>query len=86
MDYVDFIDEEGIYHLKERDDKFDERGNPLFDPNFYRDMYGEVLERHDFVTDEDMLTHYIEYGKDENRFSTQESFDEFTEKKRNLAY
>ncbi|MBR1440997.1 MAG: FecR domain-containing protein [Lachnospiraceae bacterium] len=69
-DYLDYIDEDGIWHLKD---------GTLFDPNFYRSMYGEILEGDGFVTDEDLLKHYLEYGKTEKRFTTQESYDEFTE-------
>ena len=69
-DYVEYIDENGIWHLKD---------GTLFDPNFYRSMYGEILEGEGFVTDEDLLKHYLEYGKTEKRFTTQESYDDFTE-------
>ena len=69
-DYLDYIDEKGIWHLKD---------GTLFDPAFYKKMYGDVLEENGFVTEEDMLKHYLEYGRDEKRFTTQESYDEFTE-------
>ncbi len=69
-DYVDYIDENGVYHLKD---------GTLFDPAFYRQMYGEILEENGYISDEDLLRHYLEYGKDEKRFANQEDYDEFTE-------
>ncbi len=69
-DYLDYIDEKGIWHLKD---------GTLFDPAFYKKMYGDVLEIDGFVSEEDMLKHYLEYGKKEKRFTTQESYDAFTE-------
>ena len=69
-DYIAYIDENGIWHLKD---------GTLFDPNFYREMYGDALEEGGYITDEDMLRHYLEYGRDEKRFTTQESYDAFTE-------
>ncbi|MBR1440998.1 MAG: FecR domain-containing protein [Lachnospiraceae bacterium] len=69
-DYVDYIDENGVYHLKD---------GTLFDPAFYREMYGEILEENGYISDEDLLRHYLEYGKDEKRFANQEDYDAFTE-------
>ncbi|MBR1440996.1 MAG: FecR domain-containing protein [Lachnospiraceae bacterium] len=69
-DYVDYIDENGVYHLKD---------GTTFDPAFYRQMYGEILEQEGYVSDEDLLKHYLEYGQSEERFTTQEEYDEFTE-------
>ncbi len=69
-DYVDYIDENGVYHLKD---------GTLFDPAFYREMYGEILEEGGFISDEDLLRHYLEYGKDEKRFANQADYDAFTE-------
>ncbi len=67
---MDYVDEDGIWHLKD---------GTLFDPEFYRQMYGDELAKDGYVTDEDLLRHYLEHGETEKRFSTQESYDEFTE-------
>jgi hypothetical protein len=42
-------------------------------------MYGEILEENGYISDEDLLRHYLEYGKDEKRFANQADYDAFTE-------
>ncbi len=65
-DHVEYIDDMTVYHLKDTTE---------FDPGFYKDLYGDVLGEHGFVSYEDMLKHYEQYGREEHRYTTKESYE-----------
>ena len=75
-DHVEYIDDMTVYHLKDTTE---------FDPGFYKDLYGDVLGEHGFVSYEDMLKHYEQYGREELRYTTKESYETVTETEENTS-